>query len=641
MSATPPTPANSPEYSTIIRCLSRIRRRHWSVRLLERSVLALQWSSALSLFLTSSYLLRHPLPWENYPWTAMLLSLIPIAASAWLLRRAPNFPFIRLATALTALLSCASLVLLFWPKGLIIEVWMVPTATISAFVILAAASVRRLDFRAAAIYVDQQVGLHERVSTALELLQTPVNSQLENAFRAPVIASALDACIHVSVARIAYGRLNSRHYSLAALLLLVALGATYIPATPARAQPLKKPNVIAVKQATDLHELLKELAEKQPPNDKTTQNALKPLENAVTKLQDGTMSPIESSAVLNEARAQLQKEQELMAAADKVADALKAMNQTRDFAQAAQGMKNAEAQKGDGTISEQQKTAAEAMKGSAQAMADKMSSGKMSEDEKKDLADQLQAAADKASGDPQLQKDLQTAADAARQGNSQQLASSMQSAGQRMAQQSAANHASQNAINRAMAEIDKMQSNSPGSQSTMGAPGQQTAQNSASGGQNGDQNPGNSGQSGAQANAGGQPGDGQGGGSSPPKGQAPGGQSNRGDGSTMMEQRGAPDRLQGQPLGGQGTFVRIYDASATETKGNQEKVGSRINPLQAPAVGTAEVFGPADKNSSTIKTYSDVLPDARQQALEELNRQDYPPPYQDLVRQFYSEPAKK
>jgi hypothetical protein len=58
-------------------------------------------------------------------------------------------------------------------------------------------------------------------------------------------------------------------------------------------------------------------------------------------------------------------------------------------------------------------------------------------------------------------------------------------------------------------------------------------------------------------------------------------------------------------------------------------------------VGTAEVFGPADKNDASIKTYKDVLPEAKQQAMDELIRQEYPPQYQEMVRQFYNDAPKK
>jgi hypothetical protein len=642
-------PTRSPEHRVIVACLTVIRRRLFGVRLIERLTLALQWAAFVALFLTGARLLREPLSWENLPWCAMLLSLIPLAGAYWIYRNTAKLQYlglstslVRIASILTALSAAAMFTLLFIPAGRQIPVWTVPAATILAFVILAAATVRMIDVRTAAIYVDQQVGLHERVSTALELLTAPPDSAPQTAFRAPVIASALDACQHVRSANVGYRRLDSRAYALAALVAIAAASLTLIPPSPARAVPIRKPNTILVSKSRDLHDVLKELEDKKLPNDKVTSEALKPLQNAVTRLQEGTMSQIESSALLSEAKAQLKREQDAMAAADKVQDALKAMSQTKDLANAADALKKAEMQKAEGNASaaDQQQSAAEALKAAANALADKMASGKMSDAEKKDLADKLQEAAAKAGADPQLQKDLQSAADAARNGNSQQLAQSMQSAGQRLGRQSAANQMSRQAMNRAMSEIDKMQGS--GSQSTMGPPGEQQAGSGPGqqgGGQNGDAggmaNGNTPGTSGGQP-GGGPPGSGQG------SAQVPKNYSgDSGNGSTMMEARGSPDRIQGQPLGGTGTFVRVYDSTSVNTDGSQEKVGSHINPLQAPAIGTVEVLGAADKNDPTIKTYSDVLPDARQQAMDDLTRQEYPPQYQEIIRQFYNETPKK
>src|SRR5205807_142753 len=102
------------------------------------------------------------------------------------------------------------------------------------------------------------------------------------------------------------------------------------------------------------------------------------------------------------------------------------------------------------------------------------------------------------------------------------------------------------------------------------------------------------------------------------------------NGSTNLEQRGGPgDKNQDAPLGGRNTFVRIYDERKIDSKGSEEKVGSRINPLAGPANGSMEIKGDADKTDSKITTYHDVLPSIRQQNMDELSRQEIPPQYQD------------
>jgi hypothetical protein len=229
-------PLRSPEHRVIVGCLTVIRRRLFGVRLIERLILALQWAAGVALFLTSARLLREPLSWENLPSCAMLLSLIPLAGAYWIYRNATRLQYrglspalVRIASILTALLAAAMFTLLFLPVGRQIPVWTVPATAILAFVILAAATVRMIDIRTAAIYVDQQVGLHERVSTALELLAMPADSSRQTAFRAPVIASALDACQQVRSAKVGYRRLDSRAYALAALVAIAAASLTLIP----------------------------------------------------------------------------------------------------------------------------------------------------------------------------------------------------------------------------------------------------------------------------------------------------------------------------------------------------------------------------------------------------------------------------
>jgi hypothetical protein len=105
----------------------------------------------------------------------------------------------------------------------------------------------------------------------------------------------------------------------------------------------------------------------------------------------------------------------------------------------------------------------------------------------------------------------------------------------------------------------------------------------------------------------------------------------------MLEGRSGPGGRDDGPLHGKNSFVRIYDSRSTDTNGSQEKVGSFINPLNGPANGSVDVMGSADDKNSQIKTYSDVLPEARQQAMDELTRQEYPPQYQEMVRQFYND----
>ncbi len=608
--------------------------------------------------LTGAQLLRNFRVYhEEGPWLALLLAALPLGAAYWLFRKAPRLKnttvpvrLAQLAAGLTAALSLAMMVLVLAPS-VTIHVWTVPASAVGIFVVLAAATVRMVNDRAAAIFVDQQVGLSERVSTALEILNSPAPvSSLEAAFNAPVIASALKACQEVKTARVGYSRLGSRTYALAAVAATAAICVSLLPPVAAQARAVRGPTIAVVKTTKDLQQVFKELEEKKLPNDKITAERLKPLQTAIQQLQQGNMSQIEANSVLNEAKEQMKRDQEALAASDKVQEMLRQMSQTQDFSKAADDMKEAQMRQtaGDANAANQQKNADDALKNSANSLADKVKNG--TDAEKKDIADKLQAAADKAKSDPQLQKDLQSAADAARKGDASQMSQSMQDAGQHMGEQQANEQASQDSVNRAMSEINRMQGS--GTESTLGSgtpPGMDTSmgqqngagnngqgQDQANGNQNqggnqsgsqGSQGQGNSG-AGQQASAGGNGGDGK------------TGQNSDAGGSTNFENKGSagPSNDKG-PIGGTGSFVRIYDQRVNQSNGTQEKVGSFINPL-GKANGSTDVMGAADKSDPSIKTYEDVLPEARQRAMEEMSRQEYPPQYQEMVKQFYQEDPK-
>jgi len=70
-------------------------------------------------------------------------------------------------------------------------------------------------------------------------------------------------------------------------------------------------------------------------------------------------------------------------------------------------------------------------------------------------------------------------------------------------------------------------------------------------------------------------------------------------------------------------------------------VGSKINPLGGAAKGTMDVMGPADKNDPAFKTFADVLEDNHQRMMEELDRQEYPAQYKDMIKAFYQDQGKK
>ncbi len=552
--------------------------------------------------------------------------------------------------------------MLLWSGG-----WLIPAATVLIFAAAAGASTPRVNLRSAAIFVDQQAGLGEKVATALEMLDGGTTSELEAAFRAPVLSVAARACSEARQAKMRYQKMDHRVYAVAATGALAAGFLAFVTPLPALAQPGHHTQMVQVSnQAQKLKDVLKQLDEKKPAEEKIDAAALKPIQTAIQKLNQGDMSPIETSAVLGEAAQQLKKEKDEMDASDKVEQMLKGMQETQQLANAGDQLKdaNSKAVQGD---SGGQPGAQQALKDAAKALSDKVGGG-MSASDRQRVADGLRGAAAEAGGDGQLQKELNQAADDAQKGDGKALSQDLQTAGDHMAQEQSKEQISQDSVKQAMDQIERMQGagGGEGSESTM-AGGNQGQNGDQSGGQNGGQ--GNGGQSGENGEQGGkdgsqgqnggqsasgnqgqngsQPGDQAGGqkggqagqpGSASAQGGGQGGRPDPASGSTMFEQRGGPgDHSLGNPLGGRETFVRIYDQEKTNTAGKTEKVGSQINPLAGPANGTTEVLGKADQGDSQIRTYTDELPDARQRAMDELSRQEIPPQYQDMVKEFYGD----
>jgi hypothetical protein len=175
--------------------------------------------------------------------------------------------------------------------------------------------------------------------------------------------------------------------------------------------------------------------------------------------------------------------------------------------------------------------------------------------------------------------------------------------------------------------------------------GKSAAEQQASAGENGGQQQGQQGgqqggeqggQQGGQQNGqqGGEQG-GQQGGQQANAGQPGGDPRQGGSGSTNFEAPGGPgDQQQGGAIGARGTFVKIYDQKSTETRGKTEQTRGHINPLGTPS-GSIDTLAQGDKTDSTVKTYEDVLPEARRRALDDLPNQPIPPQMKDLIRKYY------
>lgn len=656
--------ARPAEYTTILSCLATIRRRLFTVRLMERLALGLATGAAVALPVIGARLLR-----DRYPEWAAVVALLPGVAAGLMWVRAWRWAMagipaglIRLGAGVAVLGLLLALAVVVSPAvaGVLSVPWLAGIV-VAAGAVVGASTVRPVAPQAAAIFVDQQVGLRERVSTALELLDGPAPaSRVEAAFRQPLVASAVQACAAVKHARVGYARLDRRVYAIAATAAIAAVGLAFLTPLPAIATQQRKPYVKVVESTAKLADKLKEIEEQQKHGtDPALDKKLQPLKDALADLRKGNMSPFEAGAKLSEARAELQKEKDQMDAADSVEKALEKMKAMDQLSAAADKAKEAEAQAGSdpGAASAKKAEAQNTIKAAADATAAK--AGGMTDGEKKDMADGLKAAADQAKDNPELQKSLNDAASAAEKGDTKKLSEALADAAGKMGQQSGQRQVTGQALKDAMDAIDQANAGgksadeqlASGTSSAERSGGQQGEQNS--GGQQGEQKSGGQqgGQPGGQQN--GQPGGEQGGqqsaqGGGPQQGNQPGdqqgsqaGQGQSGDqtagsnGSTNFHNPGGPgDQKVGGPIGRQTTMVKIYEETHIQSAGDTLKVQGQLNP-KGPAAGTAEVMGEADRNASQIGSYGSQLPAARQKAMDDLQTQQIPPQYRDVIRSYY------
>ncbi len=497
--------------------------------------------------------------------------------------------------------------------------------------------------RAAAIFVDQQVGLNERVATALEFLQN--TSEPRSAFEKPVIAAALVACRSLPKERVGYARAGPQLYAGAALAAVAALAICFLTPLPAAARNIRRPNIAVMEKGKKLEAILNELEHKKPPENAVAEKKLQPLKDTLADLRKGNMSPFEADARLAEEKEELQKEKDQMDAAERVEKALDNIKALDEVAKAGEQVKEANLKNAnaDGANSSGKPQANQAIKDAAKSVGDKMKNGGMSSDEKKKLADDLEHAAQQAGGDLELQHELQSAADAARKGDGDQLSNSLGAAGQarrnsgrmdrcrarrfvrrwkrstaRRGREAGTLHNQRKAMG-----SSKVIRRTRGNRSKMvpGGKAHRAALNPVRGTPKAVKGVNRASSKAAKRAA----------------GQSGGNPDSPGGGSTNLHAPSGPgDHLQGHPLGGTGEYVKVYDEKAIASQGKMEQVSGKINPLGA-ASGTQEILGQGDKADSTIQTYDSALPAAKKRALDDLQTQQIPPQYRDLIRNYYGQ----
>ncbi len=663
------------EYRSILATLAGIRTRLYLTRLAERSTLALIVAALVGINLLFATFL-----FFRYPILAHVVAALPLVAAPAALwvrfeRKVPAYPF---AVALAAVAgTLAFLVLMHTSFRPQIAPWMIPAGAAIACLAATLVTTRPVDTRASAIFVDHQVGLKERVSTALEWAGMQPASPLEDAFRGPLVQSAIAACKTVHGARVGYGRLDRRAYAVAATCIIAAIAATQLEPLPAPYHPAYHANIVAIRAGNGLEKALAAIQKEKPDEkvdpilQKNPADALRPL---ATALKQGDMSNLEALGEVNKVRETLadalgkQDAGKLAneALAGSQSDAAKRLTDASDALRDAQ-MKAAQ---GDAGAASALEAARQQMQDAANAAGNKLASGQMSAKEKADLKAALAGAAGKSGGDPQLKDALNRAAKAADGGNASDLAQGLQDAGNQMAKDGASSQLSGKELRDAMAAADSAASqlggsseaNAGGSNSGAGESGQPGSEGGAQANSGSGQQPDGSGQrpggGGQQPAGGGDQAGGPAGGGQPPgggeSGAAGGGMASAdtgssagngpmdpgdgGGGSTNFEGRSGPGgKHHGEEVGRAGQMVKLYEATPIANAGEAHQGSVVLN--KGAAAGTTEVKGVADRNTGSIVTYDSQLPALNQMVNDSLNRNQIPAQYRDLIHAYFDDRA--
>ena len=621
------------EQTVIQDCLGRIRRRLYVVRTAERAAIALLWGAVVGADLVLARYLT-----LRFPAYAILVGLVPaiLVGAFWVGRmkyemlRRVSLPFCihagsgltvgAVAVGIGAMVSGAG-----WPM------WVYCAGPLVGFLVAAVAMGRVVTPQAAAIFVDQQAGLQERVSTAFELLNKPVTNVQVAMFQAPLVASAAEACREVRRARVGYARLDRRVYLASAVCMAAAVGVSFmqpLSALGARAR-VTRVDAATAQAVTKVAAMLDELARRSESKNPATDPMLVPLETVLPALRNGELSKFEAMSALKEAQREYEKLKDKYESGNRAKEAMDKDAALKELAKAADDYRKAldksrEGKPGAAAELEQAKRDLEA---AAKAAGDKLAG--MSAEERAKLEQTLKEAQAAAKGNAQLEKELGEAREAAKSGDGARLGDSLKNAGGEMGAQMAEGGANSPRVTDTVKAIEEAAKQMAGT-----GGGQQEGNQGPSDGQ-GNQNGEKNGE-GQQANKGGNPGGGEPGGEGTSPGAGKGMQGTKGsEESTSLY---APSTSGTDPgtreIGGAGTMVRIYDPNPIATAGAQDQVKGNLDKTAATA-GKMEYAGPADKGGAPLVPYEKMLDSIKKDALEQVEKGQIPPQYRDVVKAMY------
>jgi chemotaxis protein histidine kinase CheA len=335
---------------------------------------------------------------------------------------------------------------------------------VALMLVLAYALLRPRDLMATARHADRELGLDERLSTALEdsLLEPSNPTSTVLSLRDAQLDDTVQAIASVAPERSLPLTAERRHWLPAlALAGVVALVVLYPAGGPAVAQPQVDAQIAAEQQSI---EALKLAVEAQPnaATDRELQELLRELDELSADLQEGDLSREEALARLSETEEELRRALDAQAQArrealDRMAEQL-AQSENDAAKKAGEALKQGDT---DRAAEELEKAAREAEQ--------------MTPEERRELAETLRQARDSAAPlDPELANRLNEAADALERGDSEAAEQALDNLSAQV-DQTGEQLATQRQLEQALAQIQQSKENVAQSGNPTPAPGQATA----------------------------------------------------------------------------------------------------------------------------------------------------------------------
>ncbi|NLX59735.1 MAG: hypothetical protein GXY74_11675 [Phycisphaerae bacterium] len=523
-----------------------------------------------------------------------------------------------------------------------------PLALIPAALLLGAAArlLRPITLRDAAIYLDRQAGLHERVSTAYEFSREAVEPPLV----AVVRSEALEICRRFRPGSIRYGHRVSWQMRYLAVGLLACGAMMFLP--PYKTADYRAREAFDArsrKAAEDLRDSLRSIRQDRAiESDPALQELLKKAEEEADRLANARMAPARMLADMN-----------------RLKDGMKEEFQKRDSEEALAKAKEDAAKEAESVQAAMSQNPTEAESQKAEDLAKRVADGTADKAEKSALARVGKAAeqAGRASGDSSLEqagKDLQSAA-AGGQTSADQVAGDLsriaKAAGSGKGQ--GPGSASRNQLKNAMDKVDQAKQaagESGGQQQTAsasqaGASGQGKCSACGGSGQkdgkpcsacNGTgQQQGGGGQCpscGGTGEKDGQPcpdcnGTGQQGGGSQAGGASGSGASQPNMASTNLEGGGQGGHMELDENQAELPWARIYRPKSIEHTKTSEYSPGRIG--KGESAGSILVKGPADPDETATMDFTGNLDAYRTEAMKALEDEHIPARQRELVRNYF------